>query len=301
MDPRTVRALIGTPRHPELVLRREYRATSGELRDACTSLPRLARWFGSVEGAPSGAGAEFRVDLGGDGTATGRIRRCDDDGLEVSWVAGEEPESILSAEWRDTGAGRAELTLRHRLASEERVAPSGRGWDDALAALDRSLTGGEAVAEGAGAWRLIGARPLEVTRTVDAEPERVWAAIASAEGLRTWWWRHWSDVTIEADVRVGGRYRIEAPGAEIAVEGRYLVVEPPQRLAFGWRWIDADGSSVDEAVDITLSAAGRGTLVTVRHTGPWEDDAPAESYRQGWDFTLGELAAVLAGARARNP
>ncbi|WP_158597306.1 SRPBCC domain-containing protein [Microbacterium telephonicum] len=77
------------------------------------------------------------------------------------------------------------------------------------------------------------------------------------------------------------------------MSGRFLAVEDDQRLAFTWRWEDADGVSQDEACELNLHPDGDGTRLTLRHTGPWRDGAPAESYRQGWEFTLGRLTAVL--------
>lgn len=300
MDAEHLRALIGTSDHPEIVLRREYRATEAEVRSACTSIPRLSRWVGEVEGAPAAVGDAFTVQLGADGSARGSIRRCDEHSIEVSWAAASERASILSLEWQQTGAGRTELVLRHRLDSPTDIAAAGGAWEQALADLAGAFAEGHRRASSGGAgegiarWRTLAARPLEVTRVVEAAREQVWAAIASAEGLRTWWWRHWEDVTIDADVRIGGGYRIVAPGAGIVLEGRYLAVEAPERLAFTWRWADDDGTSVDEAVELVLTDEAGRTRVAVRHTGPWTDDAPAASYRQGWMFTLGALAAVLA-------
>ncbi|RZI94733.1 MAG: SRPBCC domain-containing protein, partial [Microbacterium sp.] len=86
---------------------------------------------------------------------------------------------------------------------------------------------------------------------------------------------------------------IEAPGAGIVVTGEYLAVDEPSHLSFSWRWADADGTSIDEACDVRIESAGSGTHLTVRHTGPWTDDTPAENYRQGWDFTLGQLRRAL--------
>src|SRR6185312_9570521 len=111
MDAQTLRALIGTAEHPELVLRREYRATVAELREACTSIPRLARWFGVVGGGPAAVGDPFTVQLGADGVARGTVRACDERSLEVSWVVAAEPASILTVEWRPAGAERAELVV----------------------------------------------------------------------------------------------------------------------------------------------------------------------------------------------
>jgi len=301
MDARTIRALVGTDDHPELILRHEYRSTAAELRDACTSPERLSRWFGVVAGKPSGVGSEFTVQLDEDTRAQGRVLQCGTNALRVSWIVDGEPPSIVTAEWRDTADGRAELTLHHRLAGRDEIVTAGGGWDDVLSVLDGVLSGREDDASGSAGraagrdvWRTLASHPLELTRTIDADRSRVWSAIASADGLRTWWWRHWHDVSIVADVRVGGSYRIVAPGAGILVEGHYLAVEPLERLAFEWRWSDDDGPTADEAVELRLTDDGSGTRLVVRHTGPWTDASPAESYRQGWSFTLGELAAVLA-------
>jgi uncharacterized protein YndB with AHSA1/START domain len=305
MDSQTVRALIGTADHPELVLRRNYRATPDELRDACTSAERLGRWFGTIDGAPAAVGHEFGVDLrDGMGQARGRVRSCDDSSVVVSWSRPGEPDSILSAWWTALDVEVSELTLRHTVARPERYAEEGSGWEVLLQGLARALGTGatdatlasDAGADADAVWADIARGPLEVRQRVAAPVERVWLAFATAEGLRTWWWRHWSDVTIEAEVALGGAYRIEAPAAGIVLDGTFLAVEPPGRLAFSWRWSDDEGVSADEAVEVRLEPDGDTTLVTVRHSGPWADDAPAASYRQGWEYTLGELATVLEGA-----
>ena len=77
-------------------------------------------------------------------------------------------------------------------------------------------------------------------------------------------------------------------------------VEPRRRLAFTWVWADDDPATRDEAVDVTFRETERGTTVSVRHTGPWDSDAPAESYRQGWEFVLSELARRLGDSGAAH-
>ena len=101
-------------------------------------------------------------------------------------------------------------------------------------------------------------------------------------------------MTIAADVRPGGEYRIDAPDHGFAVSGEYLVVEPRRRLAFTWVWTDEDGALRDEAVDVTFrETTDRARRWSIRHTGPWGTAGPAESYRQGWEFVLAELARRL--------
>ncbi|MGC5627666.1 SRPBCC family protein [Georgenia sp. Z1344] len=360
MDQSIVRALTGPRDQPVLTFARTYRAGAADLRDACTDIGRLARWFGTVTGDPARVGDAFEAALSEDpdDRATGRVLRCTDDEVAVEWAWQGEATSVISARFREVDADRSELTLRHELAEPGHAVGYGGGWEQVLQSLARALgaveegaagavvasdevqganlPGGEVAGEGVPSddeieaaavevWRTITRAPLELGRAVDADPSRVWTALATADGLRSWWWNHWDDVTVEADVRVGGAYRIEAPGAGLVLDGRYLDVEPPAagrpgRLAMTWRWADADGTSADEAVEIRVEhgsgeAAGSaeaavvaggpadgsdargggpgGSFVVVRHSGPWADDAPASSYRQGWEFTLGALAAAV--------
>ncbi|GAA4056397.1 hypothetical protein GCM10023065_01290 [Microbacterium laevaniformans] len=78
------------------------------------------------------------------------------------------------------------------------------------------------------------------------------------------------------------------------MQGNYLAVDAPSHLAYTWAWRDDDGEMPDEAVDMRLDAVDGGTRVMILHSGPWPDDAPAESYRHGWIFTLGQLEEALA-------
>ncbi|OYN92690.1 SRPBCC family protein [Parenemella sanctibonifatiensis] len=308
MDQSIIRALTGSRDHPVLGLVRVYRAEAADLRDACTDTARLARWFGTVTGDPAKVGDTFEATLSDDPNdrATGRVLRCADDEVAVTWSWQGEPTSQISARFRPVEDGHTELTLRHELEEPAHAAGYGGGWEQTLQALARALGVADPDAPAddviestaAATWRTITRAPLELEHPLDADAQRVWAALATEEGLRTWWWVHWDDVTIDADVRPGGSYRIAAPGVGIVLDGRYLGVVPPDdrqagRLSMTWRWSDADGTSVDEAVEIGVLPESAGTLLTVRHSGPWSDDAPAEDYRQGWSFVLQGLTAAV--------
>jgi uncharacterized protein YndB with AHSA1/START domain len=134
------------------------------------------------------------------------------------------------------------------------------------------------------------ARYLRMERIIPSPVPSVWNAWTTEAGLARWWWSHWPDVEISADVRVGGGYRFAAPSAGIVVTGTYLEVNEASRLVFTWEWRDADGVQAGESVEVDFAAAGSGTLLTLVHSGPWTDDTAAESYRQGWAFVLDALA-----------
>jgi uncharacterized protein YndB with AHSA1/START domain len=89
-------------------------------------------------------------------------------------------------------------------------------------------------------------------------------------------------VCIEPEI--GGRVfeSIQQGGAETVLEiGRISVWEPPHRLSFDWRGAN---SAPDEVtyVEISFSAQGEGTLVTVVHRG-WAQIRPDHPARHGQD------------------
>lgn len=298
------RALLGTPQHPQLIFRRHYDASAADVLDACTDPQRLARWYGEIEGDPSAVGDTFTAHLGDeDDDAVGRILSCDPQGFSISWSWQGEAPSVIRVGVADLPSGRSELTIDHALAEPEHGAGYGGGWEQMLQSLSRQI--GDAAADAptdemierdaVTGWRTLLGGPLELTRDLDAPVERVWEAFASADGLRRWWWTHWDDVEITADVCPGGTYRITSPSEDIVLTGTYLAIEPGRRLAFSWSWTDADGTTEDEAVDVRMQPAddGAGTALSVRHTGPWSDGTAAENYRQGWEFTLDALTGTL--------
>lgn len=144
---------------------------------------------------------------------------------------------------------------------------------------------------------MVGTREQSIVleRELPGDTARVWESFASADGLRTWWWTQWDDVRIEADVRVGGRYRISVPRYGIDLSGEYLRVEPGRALEQTWEWSD-DGAAPTpgERVRIRLTPAGRRTRLTVEHRGPWTGDEQPQAYRDGWNSTLDLLEGVLA-------
>jgi uncharacterized protein YndB with AHSA1/START domain len=278
---------------PDLTIERHFTVGPDDVWDALTDPQRASRWLAPIAGRPRMVGDDFDVEVAPDAVAHARVLSCSPPvSFVVAWDVFGEPASQVAASLRPEGGGTV-LTIRHRRVRADFFAASGSGWETALVTLAASLDG-SADAVDLKAWTRLSASGLRVVRDLPADPARVWSAFTSAQGLATWWWTHWDDVRISADVRPGGSYRIQAPQQGIVVEGTYLDVEPDHHLAFTWCWRDADGASVDEACDLRLEAAAGGTRLTLTHTGPWTG-GEAESYRQGWDFTLAALNRVLAG------
>lgn len=294
----TVRSLLGTADSPELVLQRRYRAAPDEVLAACTDLEHLSQWFGQVGGGPVAVGDTFtaRVRDAEDTSATGEVLACAADGLSISWFPPQERESVVSLRVAAAEEGESELTLLQVLSEPDHVAGSGAGWEQRLASLARHLEGegtGDPAPDAAAAWDAMAVRPLEIRWHIPADLDRVWTALATTDGLEPWWWGHFPFVTIDADAAPGSAYRITAPSAGIELEGTYLIVARPRRLSCTWRWSEAGFTSQDEAVDIALDPGDDGTVITLRHTGPWPDGQAPENYRQAWQDTLAALEGAL--------
>jgi len=300
-DPFT-RSLTGSARQPVVTLTRRYPQDRAAVWAAVTDPPRLARWLGDVE-SDAADPARYLIRLpdataATDAVVDARVVSCDPLArlvLDWSGVPGETSRVTVSLRADGDGDGDGTiLTLEHRLSAPDRPAVDGVGWEERLAALV-ALLGGERGATSLEAWSSMAGRPLEVVVDLPRCAADVWPFLVTPEGLRAWWWNHWDDVEISADARPGGLYRFAAPAAGIVVEGTYLAVEPASHLSFTWHWIDEDGASSDEACDLHLADTADGCRLTVRHTGPWPDDAAATGYRQGWEFVL---AALLTAVRS---
>jgi len=307
----TLRSLLGTAASPELVLQRRYRAAPGEVLAACTDLERLAQWFGQVDGGPAAVGDAFTVRFrdAEDLPAAGEVLACAAEGLSISWSWQGEAESVISVRVTAAGEGGSELTLLHVLSEPDHVAGYGGGWELQLESLARHLADApsspdaedgteaqdrvEAEQHAVAIWEAMTTRPLEIRWHIPADLDRVWAALATTDGLTPWWWGHFPFVTIDADAAPGASYRITAPSAGIELEGTYLIVARPRRLSATWHWSEAGITSQDEAVDIALDPGDPGTVITLRHTGPWTDDQAPENYRQAWHTTLAGLESAL--------
>jgi uncharacterized protein YndB with AHSA1/START domain len=98
----------------------------------------------------------------------------------------------------------------------------------------------------------------------------------------------------EADVRVGGRYRIvvKAPdGEEHDVSGTYREVVPGKKLVYTWAWKST--SERESLVTVELRAVGGGTELRLRHE-QFFDAAARDRHQHGWDGCIARLERLLA-------
>lgn len=138
---------------------------------------------------------------------------------------------------------------------------------------------------------------IERTISVAQPPEKVWAAITTAEGLGTWFGQK-----ATVDLRVGGLAQLTWDGG-YTNELRIERLDPPR--VFGWTWA-ISGLPEDDPrrtyVEFTLEPDAAGTRLTVVETGfaQLPSDLHSGAYGgnvEGWQKELDELADYLnAGA-----
>lgn len=140
---------------------------------------------------------------------------------------------------------------------------------------------------------------LQIVRRFRAPPDRAYAACSNPELLKQWYGpKDWTVTLLEADVRVGGRFRFTmfGPPGEMSAEGTYEVVEPPHRIVHTWRWSEGPEEFPPEdrisRVTYLIEADGSGTRLTFTHEG-LEDQDSADSHEEGWSEALDKLERLL--------
>ena len=137
---------------------------------------------------------------------------------------------------------------------------------------------------------------IERTLQLAHPPERVWAALTTAEGLGTWFGHR-----AEIDLRVGGQAKLawdSGDTATLTIER----LEPPRVFAYTWPVSGLpDGDPRRTYVEFTLEPTGTGTTLTMVETGFAQppDGAYTKAYEgnvTGWALELDELIEFLDAA-----
>ncbi len=142
-------------------------------------------------------------------------------------------------------------------------------------------------------------RELVVTRTFNGPARIVFEAWTKPELLERWWAPKSFGLTMiscEADVRVGGTYRLvfrhDAFPEPMAFFGRYIEVTPHSRLV----WTNEEGEGGGQVTTVTFEEKGGKTLLVMHDLYPSKealDAAIASGSTSGTGETFEQLDELL--------
>lgn len=146
---------------------------------------------------------------------------------------------------------------------------------------------------------------LQITRVLDAAPPTVWRVLTEPDQLARWWGpAGFTSPSIDLDLRVGGRYRIEMKppeGDAFFLQGEFRQVAPPSQLAFTFRWEEPDPDDQETVVTLSLTDLGGRTELALDQ-GPFATEARLALHGGGWSDSFDKLTEIFspAGTARRN-
>ncbi|OMH38016.1 SRPBCC domain-containing protein [Motiliproteus sp. MSK22-1] len=132
---------------------------------------------------------------------------------------------------------------------------------------------------------------LTINRKFDAPVNKLFDAWCKPEVIRQWFAPgNMSVPEAEADVQVGGKYRIvmQDPddNSQHIVGGEYQEVENNQKLAFTWQW---EGSPNITHITLTFSPIDENSSELRLCHSEFADQQTCEKHEMGWNGCLAKL------------
>jgi len=132
---------------------------------------------------------------------------------------------------------------------------------------------------------------------IAASPDKVWQALTTAEFSR----KYFSGFGVEVELKVGGRFTVQAPDGSVHISGEVLACDPPRKLSVTWNvnWpglVEALGATL---VTYEIEPAGEAVRLTMTeaHDRPLSDDILSGG-RLGWPAILSGLKSLLETGKA---
>jgi uncharacterized protein YndB with AHSA1/START domain len=136
---------------------------------------------------------------------------------------------------------------------------------------------------------------LTIVRRFKASPEKVYAAWTRPDLMARWWGPDDGPVLeVEADPRVGGRFRVvfqTLDGETHDCRGEYREVEAERKLVFTWQWVTLPERC--SLVTIRFRPVDDGTEMTFTHA-QFFDKAARDGHQKGWNGSLDKLERLIA-------
>lgn len=126
---------------------------------------------------------------------------------------------------------------------------------------------------------------LTIRRTIDAPPERVFAAFTDPEEMAQWYGHGAMDVEVHAlEAEPGGSFSITMRDDEsYDIEGEFLEVVENERIVHTW---------YVGTVTVDLAEAAGGTEIVFTHDG-FPDRSITDQHAEGWIPAIDALATVV--------
>jgi len=136
---------------------------------------------------------------------------------------------------------------------------------------------------------------IEVTRQFSAPRELVFQAWTTPELIRRWWHANRGEiVSIEVDLRVGGRWRYVMTahgGFEVAFHGEYREVVPNERLVSTDIYEGRPEAEAVTTVTFAEEPAGQTTVtILTQHASP---DGRNQHLASGMEYGLQDALALM--------
>jgi uncharacterized protein YndB with AHSA1/START domain len=138
-----------------------------------------------------------------------------------------------------------------------------------------------------------------MTRMLPAPPSLVFRALTDPSELAKWWGPHgFTSPSIKSDLHVGGSYRIamQPPDGELFyLAGEFRAIDPPNRLAYTFRWEDPAPDDVETLVTLSLRDVG-GATELIFTQGTFTAERRRALHEQGWTDSFDRLQQLLSAA-----
>jgi uncharacterized protein YndB with AHSA1/START domain len=144
-------------------------------------------------------------------------------------------------------------------------------------------------------------RELVITRVFNAPRELVFRMWTDPKHMARWWGpRDYPAVSVDLDVRPGGRWRhclrSTETGADLWHHGEFHEVVPPERLVFSFAWEEDGERGIENLVTITFADQNGKTLMTFRQA-PFQSDGERDGHGGGWSSAFDRLDEELQHAQ----
>ncbi|MFF5846849.1 SRPBCC domain-containing protein [Streptomyces massasporeus] len=142
---------------------------------------------------------------------------------------------------------------------------------------------------------------VRLRRALDGSCPTVFRELTDPRELARWWGPDGFTIpSVESDLRPGGAYRIamRPPEGELFyLVGEFLEVEPPERLAYTFRWEDPDPEDRETVVTLSLHDIDAARSELVLEQGDFASERRRALHEEGWSQGLGKLGELLASQR----